>query len=462
MTAPTTSVPQGRSRVEEPGVPAGRRASACARQVRRVVATEVRTSPALLPIAALTVIGCLRLASADAQWVGYWQNTTLKVHTYACIVIGIVSGAIAAWQAGRSRAAGLHPMENTATVDGASIVLRAVAPIWLLATTGFLLVLAAALGRSAVVHAGTPPWGLVVMTVAVLGMQVAAGAALGAWLPRRSAPVVTIVVLYAGGAAPVYVEGGERTWGRLYPIVQQLWDPLMREAPARLLTASAWLMCVAVLLVLVAGRRWAGVRPSLTSLAAAATLAAVSAGFVLVPQVAPGEQFASVRGAGDPVACTNGSGPTFCVWADHADTLPSVAGAASAFARATDGLTFIPTTLAEPGVARALGRPAVDVGAFTAPVPSREEALAALVTASAPQPGPTCIGADGAVIGGSDAARAIPAILSERLGIPPVFGADSAAYPRLEQLTVARQNAWMNAAAEAEVHCAEPPPVPAS
>ncbi|WP_323095333.1 hypothetical protein [Intrasporangium sp. YIM S08009] len=422
----------------------------------------MRTSPALLPIAALTVIGCLRLASSDVQWVGYWQNTTLKVHTYACIVIGIVAGAVAAWQAGRSQAAGLHPMENTATVNGARIVLRAVAPIWLIATIGFLLVLAAALGRSAVVHAGTPPWGLVVMTAAVLGMQVAAGAALGAWLPRRAAPVVTIVVLYAGAATPVYVEGGERTWGRLYPIVQQLWDPLMREAPTRTLTASAWLMCVAALLVLGAGRRWAGVRPSRVSVAGAATLAAISAALVLVPQVAPGEQFATVRGAGDPVVCTNGPGPSYCAWADHADTLPAVADAASAFARATAGLAFIPTTLAEPGVPRALGRPAVEVSAFTTPVPSREEALAALVTASAPQPGPTCIGADGAVIGGSDAARAIPAILSERLGVPSTFGADSVAYPALRQLSVPEQDAWMNAAAKAEVSCAQPPPVPAS
>jgi hypothetical protein len=400
------------------------------------------------------------MAASDVQWAGYWQNTTLKVHTYACIVIGVVAGALAAWQAGRSRAAGLDPMENTATVGGARIVLRAVAPIWAIATTGFLLVLASALGRSAVVHAGTPPWGLVVMTVAVLGMQVAAGAALGAWLPRRAAPVVTIVVLYAGAAAPVYVEGGERTWGRLYPIVQQLWDPLMREVPSRTLAASVWLTCVAVVLVLVAGRRWTGVRPSRVLLAGAALIAALSASFVVVPQVAPGEQFATVRGPGDAIACTNGPGPSYCAWADHADTLPAVADAGRAFARATDGLAFIPTTLAEPGVARALGRPAVEVSAFTTPVPSREEAMAALVAASAPQPGPTCVGADGAVIGGSDAARAIPAVLSERLGVPATFGTDSVAYPALRQLNVAQQDAWMNAAARAEVNCTQPPQVP--
>jgi hypothetical protein len=221
-----------------------------------------------------------------------------------------------------------------------------------------------------------------------------------------------------------------------------------------------WLTCVAVVLVLVAGRRWTGVRPSRVLLAGAALIAALSASFVVVPQVAPGEQFATVRGPGDAIACTNGPGPSYCAWADHADTLPAVADAGRAFARATDGLAFIPTTLAEPGVARALGRPAVEVSAFTTPVPSREEAMAALVAASAPQPGPTCVGADGAVIGGSDAARAIPAVLSERLGVPATFGTDSVAYPALRQLNVAQQDAWMNAAARAEVNCTQPPQVP--
>lgn len=456
MTAVGAAVGAGRSPSSgsDAAVPGPWRAAAS--RFWRILWVELRTSPALLPMTLLTLIGAFQLGVSDVQWAGYWQDMTLAVHKYTSIVIGTIAGAVASWQVSRSRTTGLYLMENTGRVDGARIVARSVGAIWVLALSAFVILLAVASLRSVTVYVGSPAWGLVVMTLALLGMQVALGAAIGSRLPRGVAPVVTMVVLYAGGVAPVYVTDGEQSWGRLYPILQQYWDTQLRENVPRLLVASLWLVAVSVLLLLVAGRRWAAVRPSGRSLAVSASVAAVTAALVLVPQ----EQFTDLRGAGEPVACTTGPGPAYCAWADHADTLPPMAEASAVFARATEGLAFTPKTVAAPGVSRALGRPALEVADFVTPVPSRSEALAALVQVTAPMPGPGCVGPDGMGLAPSEVAMAIPALISERVGVPPELGAESSALPALKRLSRAQQDSWMNAAAAAEIGCQAPPPVP--
>lgn len=456
-TAPPDAVPS--PALPEPTEVGRRRATL--EQWWRILRVELRTSPALIPLAALTLLGAVQLTGADAPWVGYWQNTTLKVHLYTNIVLGIGTAAVAAWHVGRSRTPGLRVMEGTSRVAGASIVLRVVVPLWILATTGFVLLLAGAYARSALVHLGVPAWGLVVMTAALLAMQISFGAALGAWLPRRVAPVVTMVLLYGGLAAPVYISDGERTWGRLFPVVQQVWDPGMREAPLRLMTASLWLVSAAALFVVLAGLRWVGSGRRRRTVVVAALLAAgATAALVLVPQVPRGEQFADSFGPTDPITCTTGPGPSFCAWDADSYLLEPMAQASAEFARATKGLAYLPQTFGETGMSRRLNRPVVEITAFSRPVPSRQEALSVFIDLASPQPGPSCVAPDGNLMGVSEAARAIPALLRERLGLPLEPGeGDLAELGQLKKLSVQEQNAWMNVAATAETSCHEPPPV---
>lgn len=308
---------------------------------------------------ALTVAGVAQLVLGRSQRVGWWQDTTLQVHGYAAIVVGICAAALAAWTVGRSRTSGVNQVEGVGLMPGTAVAARSVSAIWMLAAGAFMTLLVAALGRTAVVQWGVPPWGLVLLTLCLLAAQVGFGAMLGAWLPRWLAPLVAIVVLYGSMIATVFVPEGEHTWGRLYPVIQQTWDLSGVEDFGRLAVTSVWLLAAAALFMTVAGARrpWRPMPRAIVMAVAAAATAAAAA--VVVPQVAQGTQFFNPRGAGDPVVCAGPAEAQVCVWQEQSQLLAPMAEAFAQLHRVGAGLDFLPTRLvqdrAQEATERAMG-----------------------------------------------------------------------------------------------------------
>lgn len=423
---------------------------------------ELRTSPARWPLLALALIGIAELITGRSQWVGWWQDTALHVHTFSGIVVGIPAAALAAWTVGRSRASGVNQVEGVGRQPGPAVVARSVVAIWVLATGVFFVVLVAALARTAVVSWGVPPWGLVLMTVCLLAAQVGFGAMLGAWLPRWLAPLVAIVVLYGGAFAPIVVPDGEHTWGRLYPIIQQFWDRSGVEAFDRLAIAAAWLLAAAALCLTVAGARQPWQSVPRRSLAAVTVVAAAAAAGVLVPQVAPGAQFANARGVDDPITCAGPAEARVCVFEEQEQLLAPMADAFAQLHRAGAGLDYLPARLvqagSQPAVDRAEGAEART--AFWTPTtadPTTAELLDTALAVSTPTLPDTCYNANGENLVNSEPLSAVRDLLAARLGLP---ANDPDTLAPLLRVSSQQQDGWLNAAAAAAAACQRLPPLP--
>ncbi|MEW1953227.1 hypothetical protein [Terrabacter sp. NPDC080008] len=435
---------------------------------------ELRTTPARWPALALALAGSVSALTGSPHWVGRWNDTTLFAHIYGSIVIGIISGIVAALIVGRSAARGVATLERTGLRTGLAVVTRAVLPVWLLAAAAFLLVLAVAAVRTATTAgSGSPAWGVVVLTLALLALQVAVGAFLGAWLPRWVAVVGTGVLLY-GALVPVYLPDAERTWGRLYPVIQQRWDDDVVQHAPRMLSAAAWLVAAAGLLLVIAGCRHRATRPGAGTLATAALLAGVTAAGVLVPQVARGQQWMSTAAAVRPLHCAGPATTRVCGYSASPEDLATLAAAFADLRRAGAALDFLPAELVEYGAAIAPGEPGAPAESWDtsrhrtaawSPVPSgmidRSRAVELVTAAAVPTLDEDCARSDLAARTDLDASRDVAATLTDRITSTVSMPLDAPAHDQLVQLSPDLQDSWMNQAVSAAAACRPLPPVPA-
>lgn len=435
--------------------------------------TELRTSPARWPFLVLTLGGGVYLSRVDEHWVGYWQDSVIATHQWGSIVGGISAAIIAALQAGRSRSRGVQSLERSGLRGAAAVVFRAVAPIWLYGVLAYLVMTVVAVARTAMVRPGPLPWGLVLLTIALLAFQVSVGALLGAWLPRWAAAVATLAVLYGGAFAPVFIDDGERTWGRLYPIVQQYWRDEAIEQFGRLAAAAVWLFAAAVVLTLLSGFRSPGVRPGFRGVTFAAAVAGVAAAMVVVPQVADGHEWVTRPEDARPVRCVGSTEHQVCGRTVSDADLSAIAVAFDRLHRAGGRLDFLPGRLVEVGGDVAPGEDGAPndswdaspdrVAAFSPDLaqpltPGRAVELA--VTASIPLLEPSCARSDGAASGSVGSEYDVGAVLTDRLTgtvSQPISAPDHAAVMRLP---VADQDDWLNKAVAAAAACQRRPPVP--
>jgi len=435
---------------------------------------ELRTTPARWPALALALAGVAYALTGSPYWVGRWNDTTLFAHIYGSIVIGIISGIVAALIVGRSQSGGVAVLEQTGLRSGPAVAARAVLPVWVLAAAAFLVVLAAATVRTAVATGvGSPSWGVVVLTVALLALQVAVGALLGAWLPRWAAVVGTGVLLY-GALIPVYLPDAERTWGRLYPVIQQRWDDDVVQHAVRMLSAAVWLIAAAGLLLVVAGSRHRSTRPRARTVATAALLTGAAAAGVLMPQVARGQQWMSTAAAMRPLQCAEHDAARVCGYSANREDLAMLAAAFADIRRAGAGLGFLPAELVESGAPVAPGDPGApgDIGdtsrdrtAAWSQDPSgridRSRALELVAQAVVPVLDEDCARSELAARTDLDASRDIAATLTDRITATVSRPEDTPAHDQLVHLPRERQDAWMNQAVAAAAACRHLPPVPA-
>lgn len=446
-----------------------------ARGLRHWLLPELRTTPARWPALGLALAGVAFALTGSPYWVGRWNDTTLFAHIYASIVIGIISGIVSAVMVGRSQSRGVAVLEQTGLRSGPAVLARTVLPIWVLAAGAFLLVLATATVRTVLTsgRGGSPSWGVVVLTLALLALQVGVGALLGAWLPRWAAVVGTGVLLY-GALIPVYLPDAERTWGRLYPVIQQRWDDDVVQHTARMLSAAVWLVAAAGLLVVVAGARHRSTRPRIRIVAASALLTATAAAGVLVPQVARGQQWMSTAAAMRPLQCAQHDSARICGYSATRKDLATLAVAFADLRRAGTGLDFLPAELVEAGAAVAPGEPGApadiwdtsrDRTAAWSPDPSgvidRARAVDLVAQAVVPVLGEDCARSELAARTDLDASRDIAATLVDRITRTESKPEDTPAHDLLIHLSPELQDAWMNRAVAAAASCRPLPPVPA-
>jgi len=395
---------------------------------------------------------------------GQGNNVVLYVHVAGIIIIGITASAIAAWEVTRARRTGFVELERSSSRNRSRLLLRTTAPVLAWAWLAYLAVQGAALVRSLSVRAHLPNPTVILLTLAFITALVGWGALCGSLLPAPVAPFVAAGAAYLG-AVVQSVYSYNSAVARLFPVLQERWDPAMKPNVVRLLMASLWLVLLGVALHSLAARdRRMLLKTPAIALMAGLTLAGAP---LVTPPVTPSESFyGKSRDDSDPHTCQDlPAGGRVCLYAADAGWLPTfVAGYENAREAAGELQTF-PRTVAGEG----LTGPAPVMAYVMLERPTLDRVTAAILdyTAAPISPAPeTCPSPpSSSLIGEDDLSHVIQVFLHDRAGLPAgrLFGERSRLLrERLEQLDRPTQNHWLEQAISAYAHCRAPksPPEP--
>lgn len=423
--------------------------------------TEMRRSLAArvfpLLLAGLWVFTVLQMPT---DILGQGTNVALYVHVVGVIIIGITASAVAAWEVTRARRTGVAELERSSPVGGAAVMLRVVAPVLTWAWLTYAAVQLAALVRSVAVRVQFPSMSVIALTLAFIAALVAWGALCGTLLPAPVAPFVAAGLAYLG-AIVQSVYSYNSAVARLFPVLQERWDPAMKPDLPRLYLVTAWLVCFTVAVGALASRdrRLLTARmPVLTLLAALVATATP----LLVQPLEAASFYGQSRNTDGPHECRPvPGGGQICLYLADVNWLPTfVAGYATARDAAGQLATF-PKTVAAAG----LSGPGPVMAYENYERPDAERVAAAILdyTASPTYTDPsTCPSPpSSSLIGEDDWSHFIQALLRDRAGMPS--GRDSAGgtilLERLRKLDRTVQDRWLDQAIGAYGEC-QPPPQP--
>ncbi|WP_424863443.1 hypothetical protein [Streptomyces sp. MMS24-I29] len=430
--------------------------------MRRVLFTEMRRGEAGKAALLSGVAGLWYLLSADAatsDWIGWWNQASIKVQVFGVIVMGSLMSAAAAWTAGRARRTRADAWADTTPRGGWPQAVLLWAAAWLWSLLVYAVMTAVAFQRTATVSEVTAPvWSPLMLGAAMTGLQIAVGVCAGTLLPSRiTAPAMgalwyLVFVLFA--FLP------DVSLARMFPAVDEHWDTAFQPHTSRLLIAALWCSAAALaLLALPALVRRALLSPG--PLVAVPAVLAVAAGGALLAFRAPvSEPFWAVRAEqpAEPVCATEGH-VRACLWPNDQHLLPQVREAARAVDRAVGPLPGfrrdfrqIGLRLVGPGSAELpVYRPVLDSGTMTeamlsAALPPRPEGCAPHVLPDT---------------GGYPDAFLVEAVVNSRAKMPTPYYGDRFAktLERVLAAPTADQDRWLSAAAGAIGAC-RPVPVP--
>ncbi len=418
-----------------------------------------RRTPVLwvFPLLLGLLVGSLALDPA-ATWPGWWQRTTVQIHTATLMLLGTATLAASAWLVAVARARGLLGRQAAVPRTGPAILVRLVAPVWIASASCCLALLLVASIRSSSQSNGLPSWPLVALTVAFLLVQSAFGAVCGMWLPRFVAPVVAVVFFMVFTSTQWYVTGAEVTWGRLLPILQQpFWDPTLQASTPRILLSTFWLVAFAALLFVIAGLKRPLTPVKSTRALALLMVSAFSLLLVLVTVVPPGSAaFADQMPPREDVMCEAAGGGQVCVRGRERDLLPTFRASYQRLESAIGTLDAMPRALKEEGLELTAGDSPVTLIARHPSVDSILLSQAGLLVAYSPS---GCPRTTEPSLGQEQWSQIFGELLLRRLGLPPQ--ADPyAAVQRLERSTRAVQDDWIERAQTAVSNCAAVPRLP--
>lgn len=392
---------------------------------------------------------------------GQGNNVALYVHVVGVIIIGITGSAVAAWEVTRARRTGVGELERSSAKPRSAITLRVVAPVVAWAWLTYAAVQVAALVRSFSVRVNWPSPTVFFLTLAFIAALVAWGALCGSFLPPPLAPFVAAALAYLGAIVQsVYTY--DANVARLFPVLQERWDPAMKPDVPRLALVTAWLAILAVVLFIGAARdrqllraptRWV---PLL--------LVVVATAVPLLAEPVKAESFyGQSRDDGDPHQCRDAlGGGQICLYEADASALPTfAAGYAIAF-QAAGSLPTFPKTVAAGGLHGPT--PVMGYENFERPDETRVAAAILDYTASPTYSDPqTCPSPPTSpLIGGDDWSHFFQVLLRDRAGMPS--GRQSAGsnglLVRIREMQRDVQDRWLTQAIADYAACKAPPPPP--
>ncbi|MEU7025130.1 hypothetical protein AB0A60_00420 [Streptomyces sp. NPDC046275] len=430
----------------------------------RVLGHEMRRGEAGKVAALAVAAGVWYLASADpatGDWIGWWNQASIKVQVYGVIVMGSLMSAAAAWSAGRAHRTGTRAWADTTPRGGWPQALLLWGAAWLWSVAGYAVMAAVAFVRTAAVSEVTEPvWSPLVLAVAMTGLQIAAGVAAGTLLPSRIVAPAAGVFWYGAFVVLAFAPG--LRVGRLLPAVDDHWDVTFRPATLRLLVAAVWCAAAALaLLALPALVRRTVVGPGAVA-AVPAVVALAAAGALLSFRSPDPDPFWATR-APQPAApaCVTEGRATACLWPADRHLLPQAGAAARTVDRAVGGLPGFRLRFYETGLRPPQGAPAAELPVYR-PVVDRRTLTEAVLDAALPEPPRGCAPIEHAEAGGYPDLFLVQAVLRTRAGLPaPYYGeAFGAAVERVSKAPAVEQDRWLSGAARAVGACAPVPALP--
>ncbi|WP_405710868.1 hypothetical protein OG264_18850 [Streptomyces xanthophaeus] len=430
----------------------------------RVLLHEMRRGEAGKVALLTAVAGVWYLASEDAatsDWIGWWNQASIKVQVFGVIVTGSLMSAAAAWTAGRAHRTRTRTWADTAPRGGWSQALLLWAAAWLWALAGYALMTAVAFWRTAGVSEVTEPvWTPLLLGAVMIAFQIAAGVAAGTLLPSRITAPAMGVLWYLAFVVFAFVP--ESPVGNLFPAIDEHWDATFRPHTTRLLVATAWCGAAALaLLALPALVRRPVVAPRLFAVLPVALAAAVAGGVLLTYRAPAPDPFWALRTPqpAEPACVTEGRTKA-CLWPSDRHLMPQVEAATRKVDQALGPLTGLNRSFYQTGL-RPSGPHSTELPVYR-PVVDTATLTSAMLDAALPQPAPGCEPFPLAELGGLPDTFLFQAVIHSRAqaGVP-YYGEEFAA--TLEGVLKAPQadrDAWISAAAGEIGACRPVPPLP--
>ncbi len=430
----------------------------------RVLLHEMRRGEAGKVAVLSAVAGVWYLASADpstSDWIGWWNQASIKVQVFGVIVMGSLMSAAAAWTAGRARRTRADAWADTTPRGGWPQALLLWGAAWLWSFVAYALMTAVAFYRTAGISDVTKPvWTPLLLALAMTALQTAAGVAAGTLLPSRITAPAMGVLWYVVFVVFAFVP--DLPLANLFPAIDEHWDATFRPHTTRLLIATAWCAAAAlVLLALPALLRRTALPPG--PLVVVPAVAAVVAGGSLLTFRAPApDPFWAVRAEqpAEPVCVTQGRTKA-CLWPDDRHLLPQVGAAALAVDRTLGSLSGFNRSFHQTGLRLPSGPYNAELPVYQ-PVVDTRTLTEAMLDAALPQPPSGCEPHTPEETGGLPDTFLFQAVVHARAKLPvPYYGDEfGTALERVLKAPVAAQDQWLTAAAREVGACRPVPPLP--
>ncbi|MFH8489932.1 DUF7224 domain-containing protein [Streptomyces longisporoflavus] len=430
----------------------------------RVLLTEMRRGEAKWAAALMGAIGVYYFTAespAQSDWIGWWTQTSLRVQLYSVIVMGPVTSAAAAWGAGRAFRHRTRVWADTAARGGWAQALLLWLAVWLWALLAYGVLVAVAFSRTAEVSdVSEPAWTPLLLGAGMLGLETAAGVAIGSALPSRVVAPFAGILWYALFVFVAFVP--DTPPAKLFPAIDEFWSSEFEPNTARMLIAFAWCLALGLLLTaLPALRRRASLAPRPVALGALVVAAVVAGGALVAFRTPTPDSYWAVRKAqpAQPLCATSGR-TKVCLWPEDRHLLP---GARAAVKTVDERLGTL-EGLNRAFYASGLKRPAGPVAELSLMTPAETEAdlTDALFAAALPQPeSADCEPHPLKQTGGFPDTFLFEAVIRDRAGAPGEYYGEKfgRVLARVTGAPAAKRDAWIETAA-GDIRACRPVPEP--
>ncbi|MFD4634614.1 hypothetical protein ACFVYR_28095 [Streptomyces sp. NPDC058284] len=433
----------------------------------RVLLTEMRRGEAKWAAALMGAAGVYYLSAespGESDWIGWWNQTSLQVQLFSVIVMGSVMSAAAAWGAGRAFRHRTRVWADTAARGGWSQALLLWLAVWLWALIAYAVLIAVAFSRTAgVSDVYEPAWTPLLLGAGMMGLEIAVGVAIGSALPSRVIAPFAGIFWYGLFVFVAFVP--DTPLDKLFPAIDEFWSSEFEPNTTRMLIAAAWCLTFGLALTaLPALWRRAALAPRPLALGALTVVALVAGGTLVAFRTPVPDSYWAVRKEQPAQPLCAASGRTkVCLWPEDRHLLPQ----ARAAVRTVDSGLGDLSNLNRAFYASGLKRPAGHTAELPLMTPAENQAdlTDAMFSAALPQPtSPECAPHLLKKAGGYPDTFLFEAAVRSRIGAPGEYYGEEfgRALERITDAPRAKQDEWIEAAADDIRACKPVPELPSS